>query len=359
MTGRGSLQRIGACLGALGCALGCSSDPLDGEAGTEPESSERVEVRVPEGARVLIALGDDPTPVDDPQGLDWDLAFDGYEIFTNSGPSGPGAGGAFGPLTPPTYLSDTAPDVPVLAADKPAGAFLDWYDYDGDNHAVLSRFHVYGMREGQRLFKLQILGYYADDGQSASYSLRASELLPDGPGPVLEVGGIDASAGGLAESDAPSGCVDLDSGEISLLTPEQALGSSAWHLCFRRDTVAVNGGLSGPRGVEAVDLDGTATDTESLEEIRTRTASSELGRFEAVERSALEDSELIWEADRVVSAFGDLWLVADADPPEPTDDVWLVVGADGSSHYLLSFIEFSGASERTPGLVRLRRKTVR
>ena len=76
-------------------------------------------------------------------------------------------------------------DVPFLVADTAGGTFLGWYAYDGGTHTLYSRYHVYALRSGDQLYKLQLLGYYGDVAGapvSALYQLRYAAVNTDGSG---------------------------------------------------------------------------------------------------------------------------------------------------------------------------------
>jgi hypothetical protein len=292
----------------------------------------------------------------------WDVAFQGLDIFLNGGISGPGSSKAFGPLSAPTFLSDTAPDVPVMMQDRAGGALLDWYDYHGTRHQLLSRYHVYGLRDADRLYKLQILSYYGGriGSTSAQYSIRYAQVSGAGLGETVELSGIDASAGEEAtDLDAPSACLDLDTQRIMLLEPEKARLSSDWQLCFRREAIAVNGGASGPRGILAVDLHDQETSAETEAELEQRSPSSELERFDAVDQDVLNDAALDWREDGIATAFGSRWLDENDGAPAPSDATWFLVGADGASKYLMRFLELSGDPERELSRLKLEIKSVR
>lgn len=361
----GAARALGVGLLAL---AGCSSTPLESgdEGGDSPSVAGSLMATVEPGARTFIELAGPSRlalPGDGSDSIAWDLALQGREVFTNSGVSGPGNGGAFGPLSAPTFLSDTAPDAPILFKDRAGGALIDWYRYVADSHQLFSRYHVYGLREGARLFKLQVLGYYSQqpgNPASASYTIRYAEVTKSDSGEVREIFDIDASAGGNEDDDSePSACVDLDSQRVSRLTPAQAAQSDAWQLCFRREAVAVNGGLSGPRGIEAVDLQAAETAEESPEQILARTAESELPLFESVDYSRLVDASLAWREDGVATAFAGRWLDASSEPIQPRRSVWLVIGADGFSKYLLQFEGLAGDPAAESSSLALRVKSVR
>lgn len=340
----------GGAGGAGGAAAG-GGGPFEG--GTP------VEVAVPDTGKVYVDL-DTAAVVD--EGVDWDLAFEGQDVFTNGGASGEGQGAAIGPYDPPVFLESEVPEHPFLIEDEAGGAFFDWYAYDGTVHALYSRHHVYGVRRGDALFKAQILGYYGEVAgapASAIYSLRVARVTASGAEAAVTLEGIDATAGGVSGTEAdPSACLILATGETFPLTLAEAAGSKEWDLCFRRSSISVNGGLGGPGGVEAVDLDRDATASETLEEVMARTAESELARFEAVTFAQLSDAKLPWRGDRIVSAFSDRWILPGSSPLAPESFTWLVAGADGTTPFFVAFESFVGATDTHPGTVRLRVKRI-
>lgn len=335
---------------------GGASQPEDGvvELGVEPDRLTFVELSAP----AVVEVQDEGRA-----SLAWDLALRGREVFTNGGISGPGNGAGFGPLTAPTFLSDTAPDVPILLKDRAGGAFVDWYDYGGEEHQLFSRYHVYGLRDGERYFKVQILSYYGERlgaPLSALYRVRYAEVLAGEAGETQEIGGIDATAGNDAADDSQSSaCLNLDTQRVSALTPAQAADHDDWHLCFRREAIAVNGGLSGPRGVEAVDLHGEQTAQETAQEVQARTDDSERPVFDEVDYATLSAEGLSWATDGVVTAFAQRWLEPGSDPLALSDTVWLVLAADGASKYLMKFESLSGDLGNEPATLSVRAKAVR
>jgi hypothetical protein len=366
-------------LGALAAAAsGCSDEAgakattasaadggVDGGADTFSSSAE-LKVAVPETGRVYVKLASPPaivTPADAKADKSWDVAFEGLDVFTNSGPSGSGSGSAFGPLEPIVFLDDAAPTVPFLAPDTTGGAFIRWWLYGGaaGNHALFTRFHLYGVRDGDKQYKVQVLNYYGvRDGAptAALYRVRWAEITAAGAGPVKELADLDGIAGGTqASTDAKSECLDLGTSARMMLTPAEARASSAWHLCFRRENISVNGEVGGPRGVTAVDLDADKSAGERLADFLEKTPESEQARFDAVNAQSLAGQT--FRGDRVVSAFGTLWLERGATPVAPSKSAWLVVGADGSSKYLVGYARFDGATATSPGSVVMRVKSVK
>jgi hypothetical protein len=343
-----------------GGGVGGESQGGAGNGGAPPPmGGAPLDVAVPEQGLVYVDL-DGPSVVG--ESASWELAFEGASVYTNGGASGDGDGAAFGPLAAAAFLADVVPDHPFMLDDRTGGAFLDWYEYEGATHTLWSRYHVVGVRRGDALYKVQVLGYYgelAGAPTSALYHLRFASVTEAGSGPTLELENVDATAGGPSGTDDdPSACLSLASGQWTLMTPLEALASDAWDLCFRRASISVNGGAGGPGGVEAVDLDAAAMATETLDEVKLRSAASQLSRFSAVGYAELSSPGLAYSGDGVVSAFHGKWLDADATPLAPEPATWLVRGADGASHFLVAFEGFSGATAQHPGTVRLLSKRV-
>lgn len=339
----------GSGLALLG-TLGCSSSTVEPDEPAQQLPSGLLELEVGPDALTFVELAT-PSQLeldgDGKTSIAWDLAFQGREVFSNGGVSGPGDASVFGPLSAPAFLSNSVPQAPLMQQDRSGSAFLGWYDYYGDEHTLFSRYHVYGLRDGERLFKLQVLGYYADKLGAplpGYYTIRYAEVFSDGSsGESQEITKIDATAGGTTPSASePSACVELDSARVSMLTPEQAADSDAWHLCFRRETIAVNGGVSGIRGVESVDLQGDETIDETEDQVQARTAESELALFESIDHDALSAATVTWKEDGVATVFAQRWLEPGTDPLELSASTWYVVAADKVGKYLLKFETLSG-----------------
>lgn len=340
-------------------ACGSPSTNPDGPGSTDPlAGTTELLIPVPQSGRVYIGLGQPAviTPTGDPKtSVAWDLAFEGYSIYTNSGVSGAGQGGAFGPLDYATLAGSNEPTVPFISVDKAGGAFLDWYAYDGGAHVLYSRFHVYGLKSGSRLWKVQLLTYYGVRNSaptSALYQLRYAEITASA-GATRQLD-VDGTAGGITDpATAPSGCLDLAAGSVTMLTSAAAQASTAWDLCFRRDAISVNGEAGGPGAVGAADLQAAEAASEQLSVVQTRTAASEQGRFDAVNASSLANAT--FRGDHVVSAFETgVWVAPAKSPLAPTPEperVWLVVDASGKHKFLITFSAFQNATTSSPGTV--------
>jgi hypothetical protein len=357
----------------LGAGSACSdsagskaSSATSAEAGADGDTfSSSAELQVPVGAgRVYVKLATPPalvTPADPKTDKGWDLAFEGLDVLTNSGPSGAGLGASFGPLDPIVFIDDAVPATPFLATDTTGGAFIRWWFYGGSvaNHALYTRFHMYGVQDGAKQYKVQVLNYYGLRNNapiSALYRVRWAEVTAAGSGPIKDVADLDGTAD-QADAAGKSECLDLGTGARTLLTAAEARTSSAWHLCFRRENISVNGEVGGPRGVGAVDLDAASSPTESLSGVVQKTPESEQARFDAVTAASLAGQP--FRGDRIVSGFGTLWLERGVTPVAPAKSAFVVRGADNASMYLVGFARFDGATATSPGTVVMRVKSVK
>jgi hypothetical protein len=352
-----------ACSDSAGTKDAPSSSAEGGADGDVFTSSE--ELQIPVGAgRVHVKLATPPaivTPADPKADKGWDLAFEGLDVFTNSGPSGAGLGASFGPLDPIVFIDDAVPSTPFLATDTTGGAFIRWWYYGGAaaNHALYTRFHVYGVQDGAKQYKVQVLNYYGvRDGAptAALYRVRWAEVTAAGSGPVKDVADLDGTAD-QANAAGKSECLDLGTGARMMFTAAEARASSAWHLCFRRENVSVNGEVGGPRGVTAVDLDAASSPNEKLSEVVDKTPESEQARFDAVTAQSLVGQP--FRGDRIVSGFGTLWLERGVSPVAPSKSAFVVRGADNTSMYVVGFARFDGATATSPGTIVMRVKSVK
>lgn len=347
-------------------ATGCSEEIGRPGAGDLREGTVLLELDVPASGRVFVRLATPEvvTPADDgAASTEWDLAFSGYEIFTNSGESGPGNGGAL-PITPEDYTSGAVNAAVFFIEDAAGGAFSRWYHYDGAKHVAYSRFHVHAIEHEGRYWKLQIISFYGEVDRApvtGLYHLRYAEVLPEGSGPTIDVEALDATAGGRnGPETAPSACLDLASGERRMLTPAEARADTAWHVCFRRSFISVNGELGGPGTVRGADLHDDETSAETLEDVMSRTAESEQARFDAIDHAAITDPAIPYRGDHIETAFSGRWLAPESDPPAPAEDLaWLVRGADGKSRFVAIIERFEGATASSPGRVVMRVKPVK
>jgi len=109
-------------------------------------------------------------PADPMTSTDWDIAITSYEIHLNSNHFGPGVATAY-----PVYQEledstdfDEVSDAPTQSQgyfwDELGSILTDWYLYTGPpNHQILSLDHVYLIKSGDTVYKLQIYSYYHPD----------------------------------------------------------------------------------------------------------------------------------------------------------------------------------------------------
>jgi hypothetical protein len=366
---------IALVCGASSLTLHCADESALGSPRATPRSAEPGDASAAADAepalpgtpwRVEVTPGQDTyvnlstLSVVEPQASEptlWDLRFSGFQILTNSGPSGPGNGAAFGPSDDLDLLFDTVPDVP-FRGDKARGAISDWYLYS--EGVLYSRAHVYALRAGQQLWKLQLLSYYAElDGASTSavYRLRYAEVTPQGVAPTVDIPALNATTGSQVLSAASkAGCLNFQTGAELQLDDAERLSRNDWHLCLRRNDAFVNSGYSGPASVAAADLNLELR--ESANSLQALTDASLLERFDAVDYAALAAPGVQYvQDDSIVSLLGDNWVTEASALAQPIADVaWLVRGADGQRHYGLLFTALDGASATAPGSVRLQVK---
>jgi hypothetical protein len=143
---------LGAVTAAvLGSALGCSSDPVSSDepsatggrssapparggsenssAGANSGPGELLRVPVSPDEPSFVDL-DDPAVIEEDspgESTEWDLSFQGWNVYTNGGVSGPGMGWSFGPVSY-YYLEfpEDPIDAPLEIVDHPGGAFQNW-----------------------------------------------------------------------------------------------------------------------------------------------------------------------------------------------------------------------------------------
>ncbi len=158
---------------------------------------------------------------------------------------------------------------------------------------------------------------------------------------------IDATAGGLGAGPTdPKNkytYFNLDTGQVVNLSDADATASSAWHIAFKRTSIKLNGGVSGPGTVAGAVADAqddfydAATGDPNPSVFLNATAGSELAAFDAVTSAA----GLTFAEDRNVpyikgDGSSDGWWLYSG-PPTYTvsanpDQWWLVKSAAADSY---------------------------
>lgn len=115
---------------------------------------------------------------------DWDLKLSGYEIRLNGGVSGTGGVSAVIDETMPftQMTAQYASFAPAVAyrSDSFGGVFVTspWYSYNitGTDNQIWPNFNVYLVRDGDTVYKVQIISYYGPTGTSRQITLRTSRV---------------------------------------------------------------------------------------------------------------------------------------------------------------------------------------
>ena len=114
----------------------------------------------------------------------WDIRFEGFLIRANSGASG-GAGHL---VAPPVDGDFNALDLVALRAtpnaafgqDQLGGPFgaRPWYRYNvtGTDLQIWPNFNVYLVKKGERVYKVQLTGYYDTEGRARFITVRQARL---------------------------------------------------------------------------------------------------------------------------------------------------------------------------------------
>lgn len=110
----------------------------------------------------------------------WDLALDGWDIRVNGGVSGSGGVGAVLADEPFADMAD-AGDAPasVYRGDAFGGVFdaNPWYRYNLEgNHQIWPTYDVYLIRRGETIWKVQLIGYYDEAGNTRRITFRYARI---------------------------------------------------------------------------------------------------------------------------------------------------------------------------------------
>ncbi|HLR26019.1 MAG TPA: HmuY family protein [Fodinibius sp.] len=116
---------------------------------------------------------------EDSASTQWDLAFSGTTILTNSGVSGPGEGGAV--VLDQSFKATTMAPSEGLSVDTdsllaiPTGRGNGWYNYDMEAHVVRpisDKTIVIRTADGEHYAKLKILNYYKGNPDMTSQEFQ-------------------------------------------------------------------------------------------------------------------------------------------------------------------------------------------
>jgi hypothetical protein len=226
------------------------------------------------------------------------------------------------------------------------------------------------MNNVQRVFGMGFLACLGAGGLTACGSSGGSDSTTTPPPPPPAVSyttqTIDATAGGLG---APAGdpnnkytYVNLGTGAVVVLSDADAATSSDWNIAFKRSSVKLNGGLSGPKGVVGYYTGNNAEAYDPnkiplLNWFQAATADTELPDFEAVAAAQIPaDTE--FKADKLVPAIkgdgtNDGWWFYHGAPTFAVTAVatnwWVIKSSAGNSYaklHVADLVRDSTASVR-------------
>jgi len=198
-----------------------------------------------------------------------DIAFEGLDIYTNSdlrpAPSPRSA------RTSRSSSSATRSATFLSWRRQDRGAFLRWYAYDNVNHVLDSRFHVYGVKDGDKTYKVQVLSYYAKlrvrrRTRSTTCGGRKSRRRS---GPLSDVK-IDGRAGGPAAPATERAAAWISAPRVDVVDARRRadLERVARVLSPRKHQRQWRSRRT--RGVGAVDFDADKTASETLAMVTAR-----------------------------------------------------------------------------------------
>lgn len=270
-----------ASLATLSVSLiGCPNDPTgsdelptrgDAYAGT----AQSAQLDLTSGEWVYFSFENGVvTPETPDDSLEWDIAFQRYNVKTNGGTSGTGNAGSadLGDLSLETTESATVSgwneDASIEDArtgDKQSmnAVLSGWYDYDFNSHELSSKLRLYAVKEAQggQVAFLNIADYYDDAGVAGyltlNYRFPMEAEVGDGEGwvdpnacqaeEVLEDDIVDDSGVVFGETnlDARVGTVYFSFAEEGVVTVAgDAKTSNAWDLSFDLWLLRSNSGTS-------------------------------------------------------------------------------------------------------------------
>lgn len=175
---------------------------------------------------------------------EWELAFRRSHIATN------GFGGVRVAILDGVSLDDVseAPEDGYVADDfEITEENLDdlafhgdtpWFRYDMETHTLQARERVYVLATEEKVFAVQILDYYDEEGNAGHVTFRAKEITGEEEPLVGTEVTIDASDRDVWVY------FNLDTGEVTD-------AESPWHMAFKSHVIATNG--PGHVGVAVVD----------------------------------------------------------------------------------------------------------
>jgi hypothetical protein len=194
MTTHTSIIRVALAL-LLSATLACSGDPT---APPQRTATADLTVEAATGA-AYVTLGGTAQKIvvaDSGTSSVWDLGFNATKVYLNGGTVGPGGvtgyclcpnealdGVQVRALTAnaqaPAFEAVTAANIPADTAFR-ATVFTDhpWYRYNltGTDHQIWPMFHVYLIKRGSAVYKVQLTSYYNSTGAPRFITFRYARI---------------------------------------------------------------------------------------------------------------------------------------------------------------------------------------
>jgi hypothetical protein len=286
---RGTLPRVlfSFALAGVGMALAaCPDDPTDSDkldwlrdGGDHGNASELVVDATAKDAWTYVSFetGVIAAPADPKASLDWDVAFQRYNVKTNGGTSGPGQGAAaeLGALdlkdTTTAAVGSWTADAEIADARTNSKQSMNsilsgWYDYHFLKHVLVSKYRLYAIRAADgRVALFKIYDYYDDVGAAGKltilfrFPVQSGDAPDAGPTGTPDAGTPELLDDVITETDGiVRGETNFDArtrwsyfsfASRGAVTVEgEARESAAWDLAFDQWLVASNSGTSGSAG---------------------------------------------------------------------------------------------------------------
>lgn len=236
--------------------------------------------------------GEVVTPDDPSKSLEWDVAFQRYNVKTNGGTSGPGQGASadLGDLsletTKAATVSKWTADAVIEDArtgDKQSmnAVLSGWYSYHFGKHELVSKYVLYAIKAADgRVALFKIYDYYDDAGTAGHLTIlyrfpTGADLDVDaghpddtdaGTGEVEddEVETHDGVVYGETNLDARAGKTWLSFAQGGAVAVDDPDASTDWDLSFDQWLLQTNSGTSG-QGQGAAKAAGTRDFDQALE----------------------------------------------------------------------------------------------
>ncbi|MFM2153156.1 MAG: hypothetical protein RL199_1591 [Pseudomonadota bacterium] len=224
---------------------GCPDDPTQshdlGWIKSDPAGNAHLESvdasKEKEWTYLSFAKGVVPAPENPDASLDWDVAFQRYNVKTNGGTSGSGQGAASDLGTLELQTTTTAnvarwtSDAVIADArtdeKRTMNAVLSgWYAYHFFKHELVSKYHLYAVRAADgRTALFKIHDYYDDAGTPAKVT-----VIYRFPVETSETGGNGTDVGGGETVAVPDDVVTTKDGVVSGETNFDARDGKTWGL---------------------------------------------------------------------------------------------------------------------------------